>query len=249
MKFKCDRCGYETNQKGNLKRHLTRKNKCIGEIDINYVIKKYSIKIKNKYECSFCLKEFNTYQSRWRHQKKYCKLKKLENKVNEIQPQNITQNIQTQNIQNIGTQNIIIVKNYNNENMEEITDKTVKNILYFHKRTAIPRLVEKIHFNKKYPENHNIAITNVSGNYGYIRIGGRWEMTNRQDLIERLLNDKYNMINECFEYMPAGMERRKYYIDKLTEDLCNKKETKNIKKAIAKKVINKTKELKIKPKN
>ena len=69
MLYKCDRCGYETNKKNNMKRHVSRKKKCVGTIPIHKVQKKYGFKVDKKYKCRYCSKEYKQYQSRWRHEK------------------------------------------------------------------------------------------------------------------------------------------------------------------------------------
>ena len=115
--YKCSRCGYSTNHKMTMRRHLTRKNICkpiLDDINIQKVFEKYFVNEKieckhnvnimstkckhnvnilstlckqnvnilstlSKEHCRYCNKEFNTRQSRWRHEKKTCKEKNKKN--------------------------------------------------------------------------------------------------------------------------------------------------------------------------
>ena len=52
-KFKCLRCGFETDRKYNFVKHLNRKFKCepkINDIDIKIIMKKNNIKVNDKKE-------------------------------------------------------------------------------------------------------------------------------------------------------------------------------------------------------
>ena len=257
MLYKCDRCGYETKQKTNMKYHLNRKKKCVGTIPIHKVQKKYGFKVDKKYKCRYCSKEYKQYQSRWRHEKTHNSMElKLLDKTGTtiIETQQIikNQNIKTQqNVQN--QQNIenvnIIVNNYGKENVEALSAEYIKKILYFYKNTAIPKIVSKKHFNKEYPENHNIAITNINNKYGYMKKSGKWEVINKDKLLEILLNDNFDVISDCFEDMPHGIERRKYFFDRLSKELETKRSRKGIKKIIAENIINGTKTIGITPKD
>ena len=102
--YKCQRCGYLTKYKGNLKNHFNRKRICkplLKNIEINNLInnliknvniyeknvnnvntnvntksKNVNTFIKKMYECKFCKKQFKYRQSKCRHESKFCKIKK-----------------------------------------------------------------------------------------------------------------------------------------------------------------------------
>ena len=64
-----------------------------------------------------------------------------------------------------------------------------------------------------------------------------------------LLNDNFDVISDCFEDMPHGIERRKYFFDRLSKELETKRSRKGIKKIIAENIINGTKTIGITPKD
>ena len=71
--FECKRCGYNTDQKCNLIRHLQKKIPCE---TTNYIVSRETLiqeathKDYNEttFSCVYCLRKFNTNQSRYRHQ-------------------------------------------------------------------------------------------------------------------------------------------------------------------------------------
>jgi hypothetical protein len=58
------------------------------------------------------------------------------------------------------------------------------------------RLTETLHFNPKYPEFHNIYITNMKDKYAMIYDGNKWTLTIKNDLIDRIYDDKKSYIEE-----------------------------------------------------
>ena len=65
----------------------------------------------------------------------------------------------TTNIQS-NVKNTITLNNYGNENLSHITD-SLKTQLVKIPYGMIPKLIEQVHFNDEYPENKNIALTNI----------------------------------------------------------------------------------------
>jgi len=57
-------------------------------------------------------------------------------------------------------------------------------------------LTEAIHFNPKYPEFHNIYITNMKDKYAMMYDGKNWNLTIKDDLINKIYDDKKNYIEE-----------------------------------------------------
>ena len=60
--------------------------------------------------------------------------------------------------------------------------------------TAIPKLIENIHFNPQHPENHNIKITNKKEPYVKIRKNDKWELQDKKETLETLVDDKYYIL-------------------------------------------------------
>lgn len=76
--YKCERCGYSTDDRSNFMKHLTRKNVCeplLSEIDVKDLIKKATFKEEDPrkiHKCYTCDAKFTTVQARCRHSKQ-CK--------------------------------------------------------------------------------------------------------------------------------------------------------------------------------
>ena len=56
-----------------------------------------------------------------------------------------------------------------------------------HSNFCIPHLIEKIHFDPKKPENHNIYISNLKNNYTMVYDGDKWTIRDRDDSIQNLM--------------------------------------------------------------
>ena len=108
-------------------------------------------------------------------------------------------NIDTQNI--IDTQNNIVVNinSFGNENIEYLDDDTVIDcIKQLH--NSVPAIIEKVHFHPKHPENHNIQVTNRK--LPYAKVMGKnqkWKTMNRNDAIERMITNGYNILDDTYE--------------------------------------------------
>ena len=103
--------------------------------------------------------------------------------------------------QNIGKQqNNIVINNYRSENIDYITSKVVENLIKRGPYASIPRLIKHIHFNIKHPENHNLAITNVKSKFAHIHQNNMWQVKFLNDLLEELIVNKFNIIDEYYEY-------------------------------------------------
>ena len=169
--------------------------------------------------CQFCEKTFTRktgltkhlncckYKKLWDEEKDN-KIQFLEKKQEELQDKvedllielskngstinNITNN--TNNTTN--NQNKIIninINNYGNENIDYLNKDYLNNLLQG-AFTAIPKLIENIHFNPSHPENHNIKITNKKEPYVKIRKNDKWELQDKKETIATLVDDKYYIL-------------------------------------------------------
>lgn len=146
VKYKCQRCGFETNHKNNFRKHLFRKFTCkplLKEIDIKFdqrlhfpeegkkcnpnVIPSVILlssqcnpkSSENLYNCEYCGKKFKQRQNKWRHKKNNCEKKKLYDN-NMFQKLNKLEN----DIVNLKKENKMIVKNSIN-NSKINSDNTI----------------------------------------------------------------------------------------------------------------------------
>jgi hypothetical protein len=64
---------------------------------------------------------------------------------------------------------------------------------------SIPSLLEKIHFDPKHPENHNIKITNKKQPYASIMGNNqKWKTVDRKDAIESMVQKGYNLLDDSY---------------------------------------------------
>lgn len=183
MTFLCTRCGFNTEKKQTIKRHIeNRKKLCPSSLkDVNPEIREISPLM-----CSFCGNEFSEKYSVKRHQKT-CKHNKLpENTLTTTVPNegatkeelleiiqqliknpNVVDNSIDNSVNNdnsvANTINITILA-YPDSDFSHLTDDKIREYLVGDPVQNIPKLIEYIHCNPEKPENHNIFINNKVGN-------------------------------------------------------------------------------------
>ena len=198
-------------------------------------------------QCKYCNKILSRYDSLNRHLKT-CKKKKesetliikqeeeiqqMKLEIEELKTKsattnNITNTINTNNNTNntINTNNIINIKNLGDENINHLKNVDFAGMLkgiY----NAVPKLIEKIHFDPNYPENQNIKYTNKKLPYLKVMKDNKWQLVNKKyelfDLIDNkcyLLKEKYYKILEKNKYNINEFQKSKIeeFMDKYNED-------------------------------
>ena len=61
---------------------------------------------------------------------------------------------------------------------------------------GVIKLIEKVHFNPKHPENTNLRITNKKEQYIQVRRKNKWLLEDKGETINNLLTDKYQILEE-----------------------------------------------------
>ena len=148
-------------------------------------------------------------------------MKKKDHQIDElIKKAGITQNIQN---------NIKLVA-YKDTDLSHLTDKDYLQCLN-RSNMVIPNLIKRIHFNPKKPENQNIYISNIKNKYVMIYDGGKWNLHNREDTIDDLIDTNEIVIEQKLE---EWMENGKEYPDimKKFNRYLEKKEKDQVKNAI-----------------
>ena len=118
-----------------------------------------------------------------------------------------TNTINTNNTNNIKNTTNIHINNYGFENVKYLKKNYLNNLVHgvF---TAIPRLIKKIHFNDKHPENQNIKITNKKEPYIRVRQNNEWLLKNKKEILEDLIDCKYMILSQhCDDFeeeLPNG---------------------------------------------
>lgn len=118
---------------------------------------------------------------------------------------NTENNVIMNNINN-GTINNIQILNFGNEKLDGITEKEIDQILIRYGIQSTVELVDLIHFNPKYPENHNVYIPNSRGRYASCHIGGIWENRIKGDVVHELYEQKTEIVTEHYEKIKATLK-------------------------------------------
>ena len=143
-------------------------------------------------------------------------MNKMKKEIEELKKLNTnTQNNITTNNNNINNIKHIIMKNYGNEDLKHLRSKDFANLLngiY----SAVPKLIEKIHFDPEHPENQNIKYTNQKSPYLKIIKGSKWQFVGKKEELLDLIDNKCFMLKEKYY---ALLEKKKYNI---TNDQRNK---------------------------
>ena len=185
-----------------------------------------------KFECCYCLKKFTTRQAKFKHEKDRCKLKPdsfeemsiqlkkkdlLINKLVEQVEKLLSKNIESLNY-NINSNNKItnniMVNNYGEENLDYITNKVLKRLASY-PASAIPKLIAMKHFNPKYPENHNIKITNIHDKFAKRYKDGKWSIEDKKEVIGELVDDGFAHYDD-FKNL-KGKELNEKILEKLSK--------------------------------
>jgi hypothetical protein len=105
----------------------------------------------------------------------------------------------------------ININAFGNENTDYIDDKAILACISKVYK-SIPYLLEKIHFDPKHPENHNIKITNKKLPYASVMGDNKkWKTVDRKDAIETMVLNGYNMLDEKYaenkEKIPSSKQQ------------------------------------------
>ena len=171
--------------------------------------------VSKMYTCHYCNKSYTTNSHMRRHEKN-CKIKNklelenefLKDKVDCLQEtvekllceskaniinntKHIDNSINNDNSTHI---NVISLNNYGKENTEYITKEYLMGLLE-KPFQSIPELIKYTHFNKEHPENQNIKLPNKKEPYVKILKGNKWELADRKDTINDLIDQKHSMLN------------------------------------------------------
>ena len=180
---------------------------------------------QSKYSCLYCNKVLSRSDSLQRHmnickKKKECEILTLHNKDIEIEEKNqqikeLEEKIKTRGNTNIinntnNTNNTITnnihINNYGDENLKHLRSRDFANLLsgiY----NAVPKLIEKIHFDPEHPENQNIKYTNRKQPYLKVMKDDKWQLVNKKNELLDLIDNKYFMLKEKYYTL---LEKNKY---------------------------------------
>jgi len=171
-------------------------------------------KVAKQHICNYCNKIFTRSTGLNKHLK-ICKNKKESDEITlmkkEIEELKKYKSINTQNNitnNNNTINNTININNYGDEDLSFLKSKDFLQ-LFGGIYGAIPKLIEKIHFNPKHPENQNIKYTNKKLPYLKIRKDNKWQLVNKKHELLDLIDNKCFMLRERYYKI---LEKNKYNI-------------------------------------
>ena len=126
---------------------------------------------------------------------------KMKEQINKILEQHVGGGTTINNTNyNETHQNIYIhINAFGNENTDYLDDKAILACIGSEYKSILPSLLEKIHFDPKHPENHNIKITNKKLPYASVMGNNhKWKTVDRKDAIETMVLNGYNMLDEKY---------------------------------------------------
>jgi hypothetical protein len=206
-------------QKNTFKKELTKQ-----KIEIELEIKKMEkekIKIENEKKKIETEERLKIMTERFSElEKNNLELKKnnekLQNKVNKIVNKNKINN--TQNINNMIINNGVKLVNFGSEDLSKISHNVFIDTIKSQGAGLYNRAIDGIHFNKDYPENQNIYISDINRGKVMIYKNEKWIIDNWdnifQDLLDKVIQfgyDKEQFLADC-NYKLEGKKYNKQMI-------------------------------------
>ena len=223
VQYQCPRCGYSVERKGCFSRHLKRKNICkpiLSDITLtenikNNLLKNQIVELDQKQEKDSQLKEMKELVEKLNE-----KLDKQENKIEELLLKNTGITNITNNTNNtIENLNIMILP-YGDTDVSHLKGNDYYKAL--NKCVlSVPYLINKIHFDKNKPENHNIYIKNKRNDYIMVWDGKKWIVKDQTEVIDDIIRENEYRLEDWLEEgskkFPKAAEKFKLYVSKRDE--------------------------------
>jgi hypothetical protein len=221
LMYTCERCGFQTTLKGSLVRHLQNKKVCPAKVKNIGRQELLSRLVTREYKtettiCEFCNKTISKPVIA-RH-KKTCKqreqptLKVTEydgiseetlQKLKQIIKQEVLEEIEhskTSVVNNINHNTTINNNTFNiqlnsfgNENMSYLTPEFLTYCLRNPKK-GLSSLIEMIHYNKDYPENHNLRCKSLKNNVFERFVDTHWTLCDASNTLDELIRKGYRIL-------------------------------------------------------
>jgi len=208
----CKFCTRKFANKNNIERH----------IELVCPAKKDMVEEKNK-----LLNENKILEEREKTEKLQNQINNLQNTVQQLISKNINETLQNTIINNTINNNLTInINSFGKESLNHITETDYHKYLNgFFK--GFLKLIEKIHFDENAPENHNVCLTNMRSKYAYVCENNNWVLKDKEDIINNLINKKYDLLNDKFE----ELEENNKLCDKTMENFKEFQENYNVAEA------------------
>ena len=205
----CKYCEKEYKHKSSLSKHIKyscTKNK---DEDLKELVRLMNLKMES---------ERNEFQKQLTQQQKVFD-KRLDTQSKQIEK--LMGKLEIHGSFNNNTINNITLLAYRNTDVSHLT---TEDYMGFYKRVnhCVKTLIEKIHFNPEKPENMNIYISNMKDKYMTIYDGQNWNLANKKQELERLYEEKEQMLEEWLESNPNPLLKEKFakYLSNKGSDDC-----------------------------
>jgi hypothetical protein len=205
-KFKCNYCESKFSSKNARYRHMREVCKTKKQSDAEREnMRNEMIKLKENFKKlekknSDLEKKNNDLEKKTNDlEKKYNKVKKHGTSNRSRITNNVMNNTTNNGIMN-NSNNKVIINNihlvgYGSEDMSKLSKEEFIKILQNGYNSTI-KMTEVLHFNPKLPENHNVYIPSMKDKYAMMYDGNDWTLTDRNDLLDRIYDDKKSYIEE-----------------------------------------------------
>jgi hypothetical protein len=181
--FTCKYCSQKYKYKQSLSKHVKyscTKNK---DEDLKELTRLLNVQIKDQ------SKQIETQNKQLKDQSK--QIEKLKGKLE------ININTTVNNIQN----NNFTLLSYTKTDTSHLTDHDYIACIKT-KNGCVVKMIEKVHFDPKKPENRNLFIPSMKDKYVMIYEAGNWKLNHTKDVIEKLYDEKEELISEWVEIHP-----------------------------------------------
>ena len=204
--FKCDYCPKEFKYKQGKSRHQIKCKQNITNTNIETLKEEIKEEMKQAYEKDMAeLKKMVTELLNKNCKMHYKTLQKINNSAGRDLNNGVINN-NTINIMALG-----------HENIDEVLTKTDKLTILNKKENALPYMIELVHFNDKFPQFKNIAITNMRTTFAHVYDPDNkvFKMVNKDELVEELIDYRVCDIEDY--YLQYKNELDKPVRDKIEE--------------------------------
>jgi hypothetical protein len=231
--YNCEKCNFVTENKKDFSRHIKTKKhqRNMGEIEVEKNNTKTTI-IQHKttqenvlYECDYCDSCFKHVQSKYRHQKYFCKAKRTQEQMIEQLEEKHKQELEKRDktiqnllnklddaIKRIGTTNNnttnnnninnsrnlnITINAYGQEDISYLKDGDWLKMLT-KPQDSIVNLFLETHFNPEHPENSNIRLRNRNSKFLEVHDGDNWKNKKKKKMLSDIADDKQGILDDRY---------------------------------------------------
>jgi hypothetical protein len=138
-------------------------------------------------------------------------LKEKDEKIDNLTKCNNNTTNNSNNATNIVNSNNQIINNitinaFGKEDLSHITYKDYKEIFYSSSK-SVPKLISKVHFNRKYPSNSNIYISNLKDAYAMVYDGKQWNMLMKDETLDSIFDTNILHLEHKYDELKNKLDK------------------------------------------